>query len=70
MIKQWDCLKDQSRAVIALSLIVLFSILSVFLYQGVSTIGQLNVVENLSEADRTQFIREYPTDLRRRRTGP
>ena len=30
------------RAVIALSLIVLFAILSVFLYQGVSTSGALN----------------------------
>jgi hypothetical protein len=46
------------RAVIALSLIVLFAILSVFLYQGVST-GPLNVVDNLSDTDRLQFVRDH-----------
>jgi hypothetical protein len=50
------------RAVIALSLIVLFAILSVFLYQGVSTTsGPVNTIENLSDADRAQFIRDHPT---------
>jgi hypothetical protein len=51
------------RAVIALSLIVLFAILSVFLYQGVSTGGHVSTVENLSDADRAQFLRDHPTAL-------
>ena len=46
------------RAVIALSLIVLFAILSVFLYQGVSS-GHVSIIENLSDADRAQFIRDH-----------
>ena len=49
------------RAVIALSLIVLFAILSVFLYQGVSTNGPLNNIENLSETERAQFLKDHPT---------
>lgn len=49
------------RAVIALSLIVLFAILSVFLYQGVSTSGPVNTIENLSDAERAQFIRDHTT---------
>jgi hypothetical protein len=48
------------RAVIALSLIVLFAILSVFLYQGVS-IGSRSVIPNLPNAERLQFIREHTT---------
>jgi hypothetical protein len=48
------------RAVIALSLIVLFAILSVFLYQGVSN-GPLNVIDNLSDTDRLQFVRDHTT---------
>jgi hypothetical protein len=48
------------RAVIALSLIVLFAILSVFLYQGVST-GSRNVIPNLPNAERLQFIRDHTT---------
>jgi hypothetical protein len=48
------------RAVIALSLIVLFAILSVFLYQGVST-GPRNVIERLPNSERVQFIREHTT---------
>jgi hypothetical protein len=51
------------RAVIALSLIVLFAILSVFLYQGVSNGGHLNTIENLSDADRAQFLRDHATAL-------
>jgi hypothetical protein len=47
------------RAVIALSLIVLFAILSVFLYQGVSTSGPLNTIANLSDTERAQFIRDH-----------
>src|SRR4051812_20203166 len=50
------------RSVIALSLIVLFAILSVFLYQGVST-GTRSVIERLSETDRMQFIREHASAL-------
>jgi hypothetical protein len=49
------------RAVIALSLIVLFAILSIFLYHGVSTGGQLNTIQNLSDADRTQFLKDHAT---------
>jgi hypothetical protein len=48
------------RAVIALSLIVLFAILSVFLYQGVS-IGSRNVIPNLPDTERLQFIRDHTT---------
>src|SRR5580704_14393567 len=40
------------RAVIALSLIVLFAILSVFLYQSLITGGSINTVDNLSETAR------------------
>jgi hypothetical protein len=47
------------RAVIALSLIVLFAILSVFLYQGVSVSGPLNTVANLSDTERAQFLRDH-----------
>lgn len=49
------------RAVIALSLIVLFAILSVFLYQGISTGGQFYTIEGLSNAERAQFLRDHPT---------
>jgi hypothetical protein len=48
------------RAVIALSLIVLFAILSVFLYQGVSR-GPINTIERLTETERSQFIQNHPT---------
>jgi hypothetical protein len=46
------------RAVIALSLIVLFAILSVFLYTGVST-GSRIVNDMVPETQRIQFIREH-----------
>jgi hypothetical protein len=49
------------RAVIALSLIVLFAILSVFLYQGVSAGGPVNTVQNLSDTERAQFLKDHPT---------
>jgi hypothetical protein len=48
------------RAVIALSLIVLFAILSVFLYQGVSN-GPLNTIERITEAQRTEFFQNHAT---------
>jgi len=48
------------RAVIALSLIVLFAILSIFLYQKISTGGPLVTIPAMSEADRSQFIRDRP----------
>ena len=48
------------RAVIALSLIVLFAILSVFLYQGVSG-GPVNIIEKLSDAERSQFVKDHST---------
>ncbi|QPF91239.1 hypothetical protein [Bradyrhizobium commune] len=47
------------RAVIALSLIVLFSILSIFLYQGVSR-GNVVTIAEMSAAERTQFIKDHP----------
>jgi hypothetical protein len=46
------------RAVIALSLIVLFTILSVFLYKGVSE-TKVNTIVQLSDMERKQFIREH-----------
>lgn len=47
------------RAVIALSLIVLFAILSVFLYQNVSKGGAIVTIPNMSDSDRAQFIRDH-----------
>jgi hypothetical protein len=47
------------RAVIALSLIVLFSILSIFLYQGVSQGGNVVTIAEMSAADRAQFIKDH-----------
>lgn len=47
------------RAVIALSLIVLFAILSIFLYNGVSEV-KVNVIAGLSNAERLQFIQDHP----------
>jgi hypothetical protein len=49
------------RAVIALSLIVLFAILAIYLYANVSTGGQLNTVQNLSVAERDQFLKDHST---------
>jgi hypothetical protein len=46
------------RAVIALSLIVLFSILSIFLYQGVSR-GNVVTIQEMSANDRAQFIKDH-----------
>jgi hypothetical protein len=46
------------RAVIALSLIVLFAILSVFLSKSISE-GKVNIVAQLSDTDRQQFIRDH-----------
>lgn len=48
------------RAVIALSLIVLFAILSVFLFQSISTGGSSNTVAQLTSAERADFIKTYP----------
>jgi nitrogen fixation/metabolism regulation signal transduction histidine kinase len=45
------------RAVIALSLIVLFAILSVFLYQSISVGGARFKIDEMSTADRTELIR-------------
>jgi hypothetical protein len=50
------------RGGIALSLIMLFAILVLFLYQGVSTTGvPVNTVVNLSEVDRAQFFKDHST---------
>jgi hypothetical protein len=45
------------RAVIALSLIVLFAILSIFLYQSISSGGARFKIDEMSTADRAEFIR-------------
>ena len=50
------------RAVIALSLVLLFAILSVFLYEGVST-GSENVLNHISEPDRDLFLKSHPNIL-------
>lgn len=47
------------RAVIALSLIVLFTLLSVFLYQNISSNGNLNTIKNMSDVERAQFIKDH-----------
>lgn len=47
------------RAVIALSLIVLFAILSIFLYQNVSRGGDVVTIANMSDSERTQFMRDH-----------
>ena len=49
------------RAVIALSLIVLFAILSVFLYRGVSEGGPLYTIQHLSDDERAKFLSDRPT---------
>ena len=51
------------RAVIALSLIVLFAILSIFLFQHISAGGPLLTLANLSDTERAQFLRDH-TDAR------
>lgn len=51
------------RAVIALSLVVLFAALTVFLYQGISVGGPRNRIENVSEADRDKFIASHASAL-------
>ncbi|TPQ32419.1 hypothetical protein C2U70_22155 [Bradyrhizobium guangdongense] len=47
------------RAVIALSLIVLFAILSIFLYQQVSTGGQIVTIAQMTGAERAQFVKDH-----------
>ncbi len=47
------------RSVIAISLIVLFAILAVFLYDGVKY-GAVSTIENLSDTERLQFIKDHP----------
>jgi nitrogen fixation/metabolism regulation signal transduction histidine kinase len=47
------------RAVIALSLIVLFAILSVFLFQSISVGGARFKIDEMSTNDRTEFIRSH-----------
>ncbi len=47
------------RAVIALSLIVLFAILSIFLYQQASSGGPLVTIAQMSGAERSQFIKDH-----------
>lgn len=49
------------RAVIALSLIVLFAVLSVFLYKSVAEGGPVYTIESLSDTERVQFIRDHTT---------
>jgi hypothetical protein len=52
------------RAVIALSLIVLFAILSVFLYDSISRGGSVATITEMPAADRAQFIRDNPLNAR------
>jgi len=47
------------RSVIAISLIVLFAILAVFLYDGIKY-GTVYEIKNLSDAQRLQFIKDHP----------
>ncbi len=49
------------RSVIAISLIVLFAILAVFLYDGVKY-GTEYRIENLPDAERLQFIKNHPAE--------
>ncbi len=51
------------RAVIALSLVVLFAILSIFLYEGMSSNGQPRRLDNLTEAEKTSFLTNNPSAL-------
>jgi hypothetical protein len=51
------------RAVIALSLIVLFAILSVFLYQTVSS-GTVSTIENMSGIERAKFLADHSASIR------
>jgi len=46
------------RAVLALSLVVLFSILTVFLYQNLASAGPQRKVENLTSAQREDFLKQ------------
>jgi len=48
------------RSVIAISLIVLFAILAVFLYDGIKY-GTSSKIENLSDDARLQIIKDHPT---------
>jgi len=47
------------RAVIALSLIVLFAILSIFLFDNISKGGPFVKIDQMSAADRAEFIRSH-----------
>ncbi len=52
------------RAVIALSLIILFTILSVFLYKNIKgddARDKFQIIERLSDTERNQFILTHPT---------
>lgn len=57
------------RAVIALSLIVLFAILSIFLYQNIATGGARLTINEMSAEQRTEFIRIH-TDAREIQSTP
>jgi amino acid transporter len=49
------------RAVLALSLVVLFAILAVFTYRGVYLGGPKSIVQGLSHEEATKFISDHPT---------
>jgi hypothetical protein len=57
------------RAVIALSLIVLFAILSIFLYQSIATGGTRLTISEMSVDQRAEFIRIH-TDAREIQSTP
>jgi hypothetical protein len=49
------------RAVIALSLIVLFAILSVYLYEGISFGSNPHTLANMSSTELSAFMKDHPT---------
>jgi hypothetical protein len=50
------------RAVIALSLVVIFSILTVFLYASLSTGHETELLSNVTAADRDKFLAKFTAD--------
>jgi hypothetical protein len=48
------------RAVIALSLVVLFAILSIFLYGSLSTSGKIQSLPNLTTEKKDEFVKNVP----------
>lgn len=49
------------RAVVALSLVILFPIVSIFLYSNLSSSGKIEIVSNLTKEQRDQFVGKVPS---------